>query len=99
MLETYGRSTASKCRGAVRWTDELRRFIHDPQPAALIPQKPEEARWIWRCHIDISHPQRKVWNFLRQFVVQYDGAIFSLPRFRAAAAHPQFLISPSIDPL
>jgi len=74
-------------------------IIHDPQPAALILQKPGGGRWIWRCHIDISHPQRKVWNFLRQFVVQYDGAIFSLPRFAQRLPIPQFLIYPSIDPL
>ena len=74
-------------------------IIHDPQPAALILQKPEGGRWIWRCHIDISHPQRKVWSFLRQYVVQYDGAIFSLPRFAQRLPIPQFLIYPSIDPL
>jgi trehalose synthase len=73
--------------------------IHDPQPAALIRHKSGGGRWIWRCHIDISHPQRKVWNFLRQFVVQYDGAIFSLPRFAQRLPIPQFLIHPSIDPL
>ena len=74
-------------------------IIHDPQPAALILHKPGTGRWIWRCHIDISHPQRKVWNFLRQFVVQYDGTIFSLPRFAQRLPIPQFLIHPSIDPL
>jgi len=74
-------------------------IIHDPQPAALIAHRPKEGRWIWRCHIDISHPQRKTWTFLRQFVVQYDGAIFSLPRFAQHLPIPQFLIYPSIDPL
>jgi trehalose synthase len=73
--------------------------IHDPQPAALIESRPTKGKWIWRCHIDISKPQRTVWDFLRQFVVRYDAAIFSLPRFAQRLPIPQFLIYPSIDPL
>ncbi|MDD4957406.1 MAG: glycosyltransferase [Candidatus Omnitrophica bacterium] len=73
--------------------------IHDPQPAAFIEQKPAGSKWVWRCHIDISRPQRKVWNFLKQYVEKYDGAIFSLPGFAQRLSIPQFLIYPSIDPL
>jgi trehalose synthase len=73
--------------------------IHDPQPAALIESRPGKGKWIWRCHIDVSQPQRKVWDFLRQFVVKYDATIFSLPRFAQRLPIPQFLIYPSIDPL
>ncbi|HMK64375.1 MAG TPA: glycosyltransferase, partial [Thermodesulfobacteriota bacterium] len=74
-------------------------IIHDPQPAALIHNRQPGAKWIWRCHIDVSNPQARVWNFLRQFVAQYDTAIFSLPRFARKLAIPQILIYPSIDPL
>jgi trehalose synthase len=73
--------------------------IHDPQPAALIESRPSGGKWIWRCHIDISRPQSKVWNFLRQFVVKYDTAVFSLPGFARKLPIPQVLIYPSIDPL
>ncbi len=73
--------------------------IHDPQPAGLIVSKPEKARWIWRCHIDVSRPQRKVWYFLKDFVSRYEGAIFSLPSFAQKLKIPQYLIYPSIDPL
>jgi trehalose synthase len=73
--------------------------IHDPQPAALIESRQTKGKWIWRCHIDISKPQRTIWNFLRQFVIRYDAAIFSLPRFAQKLPIPQFLIYPSIDPL
>jgi trehalose synthase len=97
MLETYREIKRKNAQGLALNADYV--IIHDPQPAALILQKPEGGRWIWRCHIDISHPQRKVWNFLRQYVVQYDGAIFSLPRFAQRLPIPQFLIYPSIDPL
>ena len=74
-------------------------IIHDPQPAALIENRPPGGRWIWRCHIDISRPQRKFWNLLRPYVVKYDAAIFSLPRFAQRLPIPQFLIYPAIDPL
>ncbi len=74
-------------------------MIHDPQPAALVEFAPKRSRWIWRCHIDISRPQRRAWSFLRQFVIRYDGAVFSLPKFAQRLPIPQYLIHPSIDPL
>jgi trehalose synthase len=74
-------------------------IIHDPQPAALIHKKKDSDKWIWRCHIDVANPMRKVWQFLRNYVNQYDAAIFSLPGFAQKLAIPQFLIYPSIDPL
>jgi len=73
--------------------------IHDPQPAALIQSRPRRGKWIWRCHIDVSHPQRKVWNFLRPFISQYDATIFSLPQFAQRLPIPQYLVYPAIDPL
>lgn len=73
--------------------------IHDPQPAALIESRLTQGKWVWRCHIDISRPQWKVWSFLKQFVVNYDATVFSLPRFAQRLPIPQFLIYPSIDPL
>jgi len=74
-------------------------FIHDPQPAALIRHFPErKGIWIWRCHIDVSHPDRVVWRYLRQFLKDYDASIFSLADFARALPHPQYLIAPAIDP-
>lgn len=74
-------------------------MIHDPQPAPLIEVRKPGAKWIWRCHIDISTPQRSVWKFLRPYVSRYDAAIVSLPKFAQRLSIPQFLIYPSIDPL
>jgi trehalose synthase len=73
--------------------------IHDPQPAALIEKRSGSGKWIWRCHIDISRPQWRVWRFLRPFVDRFDAAVFSLPGFAQRLAIPQFLLYPSIDPL
>jgi trehalose synthase len=75
-------------------------FIHDPQPAALLQHFPErKGKWLWRFHIDASHPYRPVWKYLRQFVAEYDASIFSLPEFAQPLPHPQYIITPSIDPL
>ena len=75
-------------------------FIHDPQPAGLIAKRKEVGRkWAWRCHIDVSNPDRRVWNFLQPFINQYDAAVFSAPAFSRELPIRQFLISPSIDPL
>ena len=75
-------------------------FVHDPQPVGLIARKKEIGRkWVWRCHIDVSNPDRKVWKFLRGFVVDYDAAVFSAPSFAQQLPIRQFMITPSIDPL
>ena len=75
-------------------------IIHDPQPAGLIAAKENsKAKWVWRCHIDTSHPQPDVWNFLKGFVEKYDASIFSTPWFAKGLPIPQYFIYPAIDPL
>jgi len=74
--------------------------IHDPQPAALVrARKNSSAHWVWRCHIDLSHPHPQVWDFLRGFVEQYDAAIFSSQSFARQLPINQYLFYPCIDPL
>jgi trehalose synthase len=75
-------------------------FIHDPQPVALIAKKSDIGKkWIWRCHIDISHPDNRVWEFVKQFVVNYDAAVLSSPNFAQQLPMRQVFAPPSIDPL
>jgi trehalose synthase len=75
-------------------------FVHDPQPVTMVSRKKEIGRkWIWRCHIDVSQPNQKVWSFLEPFIAQYDAAVFSAPSFSHQLPIRQFLVSPSIDPL
>jgi trehalose synthase len=74
--------------------------IHDPQPLALIDARPRgRNHWIWRCHIDLSRPNQRIWDFLRSFVCRYDGALFSSPEFSRQLPIPQYLFFPCIDPL
>ena len=75
-------------------------FIHDPQPAALLHYTPiRKGRWVWRCHIDASHPFRPVWKYLRNYVEHYHASIWSISEFAQPLPHPLYLVAPSIDPL
>lgn len=94
-LDTAQRYTAkTKIKGDVV-------FVHDPQPIALIQNKKKlkNVKWVWRCHIDISAPNERVWEFISTFVEGYHGSIFSSPKFTRPLKIPQFLICPAIDPL
>lgn len=73
-------------------------LIHDPQPAPLIEFR-RSGRWIWRCHIDLSHPLKEVCDYLLHYCGKYDAAIFSVARFARAMGIDEFIIPPSIDPL
>lgn len=76
-------------------------LVHDPQPAALRHfRKKTKAKWIWRCHIDSSAPNRGVWEFLRPFIEAYDGVIFTMEAFRPQdlSTHLVAFIPPAIDP-
>jgi len=92
------RKNAERLKDVLESADYV--FIHDPQPAALLGLFPErKGKWIWRCHIDVSSPNRSVWRFVKKQVEGYDASIFSLPDFAQNLPHPQYLITPSIDPL
>jgi len=97
MLEAYRAVNRDNARRLPLEADLV--LVHDPEPAALVEQRAGPGRWVWRCHLDVSAPQRRVWAFLRRFVVRYDAAVFSLPRFAPPLPVPEYLIHPSIDPL
>jgi trehalose synthase len=60
-------------------------YIHDPQPAGLIPQiKEKDLKVVWRCHIGVDRPgplARQAWDFLRPFVTEADAYVFSRKEF------------------
>ncbi|MCE5301789.1 MAG: glycosyltransferase [Planctomycetaceae bacterium] len=76
-------------------------FVHDPQPIYLPAFTPEGqvARWVWRCHIDASQPDRGVWKYLEGAIPHYQAAVFSMPAFARSLPCPMFVSPPSIDPL
>jgi trehalose synthase len=77
-------------------------IVHDPQPAAILDHFPETAAsWIWRCHIDLSAPNRAVLDFLAPSLERYDAAIFHMPEYvpQHVALREAFIWPPAIDPL
>lgn len=97
-FERTNRHNAESLSSTLREADVV--FIHDPQPSPLLQMtKERKGKWVWRCHIDLSHPHRPVWRYLRGFIAPYDASIFSLASFARPLPHPTYLIAPSIDPL
>lgn len=77
--------------------------VHDPQPAGLLHYHgPAGGRhWIWRCHIDTSHPNLAFWNFMAPYIAEYPTAIFTMKQYVGPGVNPKHLaiIAPTIDPL
>lgn len=96
--EATNAANADKLREVLEGADVV--FVHDPQPAPLLGFVPNRrGKWIWRCHIDASHPERSAWKYLRRFVAGYDATVFSLPAFAQPLPNPEYIVPPSIDPL
>lgn len=73
-------------------------IVHDPQPLPLIDDLRKNAPWIWRCHVDLSHPHAELWGYLRPFVERYDAVVLSLPEYAQSITPPQRFILPAINP-
>lgn len=75
-------------------------IVHDPQPLPLIKFCRKQQPWIWRCHIDITDPNKELWEFLKRFIIRYDAIIISSEKYRKDDIPvPQIVIPPAIDPL
>lgn len=75
-------------------------IIHDPQPLPLIRYCRGDQPWIWRCHIDMSHPNPGLWDLLRPMVQRYDRAVVSAEQYkRSDLTIPQDVVPVAIDPL
>jgi trehalose synthase len=76
---------------------------HDPQPAAMIEfvSGRDSQRWLWRCHIDITHPNPEAWAFIAPFVQKHDHLVFTMPQYIHSDLREMdsTLITPIVDPL
>ena len=73
-------------------------IIHDPQPLPIIDYYKKRQPWIWRCHIDLSARDERVWKFLQKFINKYDAMIVSMDKYKQMVNLPQEIIMPSINP-
>lgn len=75
-------------------------IVHDPQPLPLIKYYTKHQPWIWRCHVDLSSPNKDLWNFLKPLMLRYDTIIVSSEKFKKDSLPvEQRVIHPAIDPL
>ena len=75
-------------------------IVHDPQPLSLIRSYRKSQPWIWRCHIDLTDPDKELWDFLKGFLLKYDQIVFSSEKyFKDDLPVDQRLMFPAINPL
>jgi trehalose synthase len=97
-MQQVFQKTAERNRGMVHHSRDFV-IVHDPQPLGLVEARAGQARWLWRCHIDLSDADRRVWGYLRPLVERFDAAVFHLPDYAKELSIPQITQAPSIDPL
>jgi trehalose synthase len=79
-------------------------IVHDPQTAGLAPALADlGAHVIWRCHVGVDTPSewsKRAWGFVRPYVENADGFVFSRRSFAPSWIEPARLevVAPSIDP-
>jgi trehalose synthase len=97
VFEAYNAMNAQDLEG--EW-DAI--IVHDPQPAALRANAQERAkRWIWRCHIDLSEPNRETLARLVPVIRDYDATVWHLKQYVPADLDGGLvrIVPPAIDPL
>jgi trehalose synthase len=73
-------------------------IVHDPQPLPIINYYRKDCPWVWRCHIDLSNPNRELWNRLIPYIEKYDAVILSSKEYAQQLHTPQLFFMPAIDP-
>jgi len=75
-------------------------IIHDPQPLPMAYYLKQDQPWICRIHVDLSNPNKKLWDFLKSFIFHYNVLIVSREEYKKKDLPiEQRVISPAIDPL
>jgi trehalose synthase len=76
-------------------------LVHDPQPAGLYQLVPEKAKgWVWRCHIDLSTPNRSTIERLLPYIADYPQSLFHMAEYVPNGMNGNVnIVPPAIDPL
>jgi len=73
-------------------------IVHDPQPLPLINHYRKKSPWVWRCHVDLTNPNKELWDYLVPFIEKYDTVILSRKDYKQDLKTPQLFFMPAIDP-
>ena len=76
-------------------------FVHDPQPLGVLKlHAAADAKWAWRCHIDLSTPNPDTLAFLMPEIERFPAAVFHRPEYVPPGyTGNQVIVPPAIDPL
>ena len=96
--QRYNQLNAEKFEGQYDYV-----VMHDPQPAGVLHYHGGScgSHWVWRCHIDTSHPNMAYWEFIAPYISAHEAAIFTLEQYVGPGVEFDHLaiITPTIDPL
>ena len=74
--------------------------INDPQPAGIISFLPNLHPSVCRLHIDLTSPNREVWNFISELLKNYDKIVLSSKKYiKPEIKKNSVVVTPAIDPL
>jgi trehalose synthase len=78
-------------------------IVHDPQPAGMRQHAAERGKnWVWRCHIDLSAPNRETLGRLEPLIGDYDATVWHLRQYVPDGFNSRghvHIVPPAIDPL
>lgn len=72
--------------------------VHDPRPLPMIDHYRKRGPWIWSCHLDLTNPNKELWQYLKIFIDKYDAVVFSSREYMQVLKVPVVFIMPAIDP-
>jgi len=98
VFDAYNRTNAESLDGD--W-DVI--IIHDPQPAGMRQYAADRGRkWVWRCHIDLSTPNKSTLGRLEPLIGDYDATVWHLDQYVPNGFNSRGqvnIVPPAIDPL
>ncbi len=99
--ETYDRYNHLNAMGMEGDWDVV--IVHDPQPALIRSYAPERsAKWVWRCHIDLSAPNPDTLALILPHIEEYDASFWHVEDYvpEEMRGSPSVrIVPPAIDPL
>lgn len=77
-------------------------IAHDPHPLGMRHglDHAGDAKWIWRCHLDLSSPDPAALERVRPLLEPFDLGVFHMPSYlQPDLVREPVVIAPAIDPL
>jgi trehalose synthase len=78
-------------------------IVHDPQPAGMRQHAAARGKnWVWRCHIDLSTPNKSTLGRLEPLIGEYEATVWHLQQYVPDGFNGRgdvHIVPPAIDPL